>query len=305
MVNGSSEWGDSLVPVWFDNKLHCAGQARRAIYPENTHLVFDLEGNLLYNIAAPFNARAEGPTVVLNNKLYVFGGTTTQDTWCFDPTIDGYTANSWYLVGNYQSAIGGRKAAWGIVLNGWFYCGGGIGSTTVYKTQNFTTWTLVGNLPTNIAYITTMAWFEFQGKLWVIGGSAGITSESVSIYDGAVDGYVYSFDPVTEIWTLVHQDKELFGSMFIDGGANSTAMYVSKGYISAQQLATFPPGSNARQGNNRGLLRSTDGINWTEVTLTDGLAFFYESHRRGLVTVGEDIYSLAGFAANDMWKISE
>jgi len=303
------EWGDSLGQIYFDGKIQAAGQARRAIYNSNKHYVFTLSGQILHDIDMPSGAgtRAESNTSNLGGKFTVLGGIGNQDIWQFDPAIAGYTAGSWtQLVSDFKPNIGRREMAWGATVGSWFYIGGGWNNNTVYKTQNFTTWTLVGNLPTNIARVCACACCVFQGKIYVIGGATNVTDESVAgTYAGDVDGYVYSLDPATDTWTLVTQDKERFGQMWIDAAANSTAIYVSKGYISSSQILSYSGGSNAVYNNNRGLMRSTDGSTWTDMGLTDGLKFFYESHRRMMVTVGEDIYTIAGFAVNDMWKISE
>jgi hypothetical protein len=307
---GHFEWGDSLGVIYFDGKIHAVGQARRAIYPSNSHYVFDLNGNVLYNISAPFAARGEANVSTLGGKLTALGGAgNVQDIWQFDPST-GYNAGSWTQIdADFTSKIGRRDFAASATVNGWFYMIGGTNNNTVYKTQNFTSWTLVGNLPSNITRLCACAFFVFQGKIWVIGGGANVTNSDAAatggLYNSDLNGYVYNLNPATDTWTLVSQDKELFGSIWIDGAANSTAMYISKGYISTAQLATFPSGSGARFQNNRGLLRSTDGVNWTSMSLISGNAFFHESHRRGFLNVGEDIYSVAGFAANDMWKISE
>jgi len=306
------EWGDSLGMIYFDGKIHACAQARRAVYLSKLHYTFDINGNIIDTITAPFDARAEVNISTLGGKITVIGGSATGlvDIWQFDPTIAGYTASSWTQIdSNFVPKIGNRVFAGHGTVNGWFYIFGGVDNNTVYKTQNFTSWTLVGNLPTNIARVCASACFTFQNKIWVIGGATNVTNNDASgsggLFSGNVDGYVYTLDPATDTWTLVHQDKELFGTFWLDGAANSTAMYVSKGYMSSTQLATYSGGSSARQGNNRGLLRSTDGVNWTSISLTSGNAFFYESHRRGFLNVGEDIYSLGGFSANDMWKITE
>lgn len=309
--DGHLEWGDSLSTVYLDGYIHAVGQARRAVYPSNKHYVFDLNGNVAHEISAPFDPRGEANVSTIGGKLTAVGGAgTTQDIWQFDHTIAGYTAGSWTQIdSNFVPEIGRRDFASSADLNGWFYITGGANNNTVYKTQNFTSWTLVGNLPANIARVCAPAFFVFQNKLWIVGGATDVTDilggDPNGIYNSDVNGYVYNLDPATDTWTLVHQDKELFGQIWLDGAANSSAMYISKGFISTAQLATYGGGTGAREGNNRGLLRSVDGVTWTSMGLTDGNAFFYESHRRGFLNVGEDIYSLAGFAANDMWKITE
>lgn len=309
--NGIPQFGDALGMAYMYGYIHCVSQAREAIFPSSTHYVFDLSGNVIHKYTAPFSPRGEANISTLGGKITILGGANaTQDIWQFDPTIAGYTAASWtQLDTNFEPEIGRRFYAAGADGNGWFYIFGGANNNTVYKTQNFTSWTLVGNLPSPITRLCNCACFPFQGKIWLVGGVSNVTIEgrlaAGSIDAGDVDGYVYSFDPTTDTFTQVHQDKALFGSFWIDGAANSTAMYVSRGFISTAQLATYAPGSDARFFNNRGLLRSTDGLNWTSMPLIDGKAFFYESHRRGMIKAGESVFSLGGNAANDMWKITE
>lgn len=297
-------WFDSPGTAYFDGKIHLVGQATQAITASNKHYVLDINGNLLHDITAPFSARAESLVSTLNGKLYCIGGTTTQDVWEFDPTIAGYTAGSWSLTNaSFVASIGDRIMAGGCDANGWFYIFGGWNQSTVYKTQNFTSWTLVGNLPANIDKISGCASFFFGGKIWVIGGSKTFGTTVTDYYNGAVDGHVYSLDVSTDTWALVNTDKERFGQCWIDGFTDGTSMFILKGYISSAQFSTYGV-TNAVQGNNRGLMKSTDGITWTDLSLYDGFTFLFERHRAGVVNAGANGYIIGGFQGNDMWRVN-
>jgi len=299
-------WGDSLGTAYFDGKIHAVGQAEVAIVESNKHYVFDLNGNVLYKITAPFEARAESICSTLNGKLYLVGGVspTAQNVWVFDPTIAGYTAGSWSSVGSYTSAIGSHPFCFGADMGGWFYYGGGVGINTFWRTQNFTTWENLGTLPSNISELAACGSCVHNGSLYVIGGTSQTTlagGGAAATYAGNVHGYVYKYTHGTG-WELVTQDKERFGQQWLDSISDGTYIYTVKGYISPAQFATYGA-TSARQGNNRGLMRSTDGVTWEDMSLFDGMATLFERHRSVGVRVDNTAYFLAGWGSNDMWKI--
>jgi len=105
------EWGDSLGMIYFDGKIHACAQARRAVYLSKLHYTFDINGNIIDTITAPFDARAEVNISTLGGKITVIGGSATGlvDIWQFDPTIAGYTASSWTQIdSNFVPKIGNR-----------------------------------------------------------------------------------------------------------------------------------------------------------------------------------------------------
>lgn len=299
-------WGDSVAGAWYNGAIHLVGQAEKAIYPSKLHYIFDTSGNRIAKITAPYPPRGETCVSKLHGNLYSISSTTSNDVWKFDPSIAGNTAESWVEVNSdFTPSIGSRLMAAGLDFNGWFYIFGGWNRSTVYKTQDFLNWTLVGNLPANIDKLSACASFVFNNKIWLIGGATHMANGGGpnEFYESDVDGYVYTFDPQSETFEEIHQDKELFGSIWLDGAADDTYMYVSKGYISTAQFASYSGGTSAREGNNRGLLRSTDGIVWENVELKVGLAFYFERHRACMVNANGTVYIIAGYNANDMWKI--
>lgn len=308
-MNLLPKWFDSATAGYYGGYIHLVGQAEKAVTLKNTHYVLDLNGNIVYSLTPPFGNRGEGLVSYLNGKMYQVGSTTIDDVWSFDPSIAGYTNASWVQVNaNFVPQMGRRAMAAGCdANNGWFYIFGGWANNTVYKTQDFITWTSLGNLPTNIAYISSAGCCFFQNKIWLVGGVANVTSfSSASFYNGDVDGYVYTFDPVTETFTQVHQDNVKFGCCWGNLQTDGTNLYWIRGYVSQEQGSQFNPGDGIRPYyNQRGVYSSPDGINWTDVSLyaENNTGFLFERHATPNVRVGNAVYFLGGFAANDVWKI--
>lgn len=303
--NGAPRWGDSLALCYYDGMIQAIGQAEVAIYPSQLHYAWDLNGNIVHRYTAPFPARAETCVSLLGGKITSVGSTTTYDVWQFDPTIAGYTSASWsQITSNFIPSIGQRIMATSADVGGWFFIIGGWNRNTVYKTQDFTNWTLVATLPTELESISACGCCVFNGLIWIIGGSTNMSSGAgTEFLAGQVNGRVFTLDPDDGTITEVHQDQERFGQVWLDAVATDDYIYVLKGYISSSMLSQYPSGTAARFGNNRGLMRSADGQIWEDLSLTDGIATLYERHRAGAVKVNNNAYFLAGFNANDMWKI--
>lgn len=301
------EWGDSIASTYFDGYIHGVGQARRAIFASNLHYVWDTSGNIIHKIEAPWDPRSEALLSKLNGKLYVIGSAgSLQDIWVFDPTVAGYTAASWSLVNaSFVADIGNRYMAAGGDIGGWFYIAGGWGRTTVYKTQDFLTWTFVANLPAIISKISAPAFFIKDSLLWLVGGSCNMTTEDATgFYQGELNGHVHTMD-ASGTFTLLMSDQEKFGQVWLDGGTDGTNIFISKGYIDPTAfIAQYPPVTSANPSNNRGIMTSTDGVAWTDISPIDGLAIYHERHRTSMVNAGGIVYTLAGFMGNDMWKFN-
>lgn len=298
------KWFDSASCVYYDGYIHLIGSADRAVYPTNKHYVLNTFGDIIHSITCPWTANAEIVLSKLNNKIYIVGGTGSQEIWSFDPAISGYTASSWILI-NASPSIGDRRMSFGGDINGWFYIGGGWGQSSIYKTQNFTDWTFCANLPALIDKLSGCACCVFNNKLWLIGGGANMaTNDAVGFYESEVNGYVYTFDPTNNTFNQVYQNQEHFGQLWLDAVSNDKYIYVVKGYIYPSSIASqFPGVTNAVPRNNRGILRSQDGITWTSIDLKYGSNYFSERHRTSVVNINNTPYLMGGFQHNDMWRI--
>lgn len=301
-------WGDSPGICYYDGYIHTVGQARTAIYPSNIHYVFDLSGNIIHKITAPFDPRSEANISLLDGKITCIGGAgSTQDIWQFDPAIAGYAAGSWSLINaDFTASIGSRYMAAGADYGGWFYIIGGWNSSSVYKTQDFVSWTFVADLTgTAIDKISACGCCVFNSLIWLIGGGTNMASGgSAEFYASECNGKVYTLNPTSGALTEILTDQLKFGQIWLDAVATTDYIYVNKGYIDPNTLATqYPPDTTAVSGNNRGLFRSSDGTTWESLGLTDGLATLFERHRMGVVNVGDVPYLLGGYNSNDMWKI--
>lgn len=301
------EWFDSATAAYYDGYIHLVGQAEKAVTLKNTHYVLDVNGNRIYSINAPFGNRGEGLASLLNGRLYQVGSTTINDTWYFDPNIAGYTAASWQFVSNFASAIGSRTMAAGCDANGWFYILGGWTNNTIYKTQNFTSWTFVANLPSNINRLSSAGCCFFNNKIYIVGGVSNVTAQNpTSFYNGFVDGYVYTLDPVTDTLTQIYQDKVKFGQCWGNLQTDGTKLYWVRGFVSSTQALTFSPGDGiVANDNQRGMYSSFDGITWTTESLYSdtNTGFLFERHATPNCRANNAAYFIGGFAANDMWKL--
>lgn len=301
------QWGDSLGCAFYDGNIHVVGQAVSAIHSSSLHYIFDVAGNRIAKFEAPYGTRAEACISTINGLLTAIGGTTQTDIWQFNPAIAGNTAGSWYLINpNFAPAIGSRIMACSADVDGWCYIIGGWDRNTVYKTQDFLNWTLVCTLPAALHRVSAFGCCVFNGLIWIIGGGTNMPDggTGVQFYQSDVNGGVYALDPADGSVTEMLIDQERFGNVWLDVTATDDFIYVNKGYIDSQQLDQYPPDSQARAGNNRGLMRSPNGIDWEDMGTTDGLAFLFERHRAGAVSHDNIAYYLAGFNANDMWKIT-
>lgn len=287
-----TEHTDSMGIAYFDSKLHAFGGAVQAVTASNLHQVWDTGGTLLHRYAAPFTADAEMlVSYVKSGKLVVLGGNLQQQIWEFDPTIAGYASGSWtQITSNFVPSIGARVMSWGADLAGWFYIGGGFNGTDVYKTQNFTSWTLVGSLPAAINRISACGSCVHGGVVHLIGGATRLASPYgvTEFYAAERLGHHYTFDGTS--FSLVETDVTKFGHIWGDLASDGTNLWYSRGF-------------RAIGGNERGLLKSTDnGATWSAVTpLNDGLRWFNESHRRGALSTASGAYFVGGNFVNDMW----
>lgn len=302
------EWFDSATAGYYDGYIHLVGQATKAVIPTNTHYVLDLNGEVVHFLTPPIGDRAEGLVSHLNGKMYQVGGIAKDDVWCFDPSKAGYSNSSWQMTNpNFSTLIGRRVMAGGCDANGWFYIFGGWDNNTVWKTQDFVDWIYVGELPPDLNRLSSAGCCLFQGKIWVVGGVSnvmGINTES--FYNGTVEGHVYTLDPTTDKWTKIHRDKVKFGCCWGNLQTDGTCLYWVRGFVSSAQAATFDSEDGiVANYNQRGVYASMDGIKWTEVSLyaENNLGFLFERHATAHVRVGNAVYFLGGFAANDMWKL--
>lgn len=296
-LTGLPRWADSLAAVEFGGNIHLVGRAVNAVFGSKLHQVFDINGNSVALYEGPFTGTNEANlSLIKSGKIVCVGGTTSNEIWEFDTTA-GYASGSWtQLSADFSGAIGQRKMAFSFDLNGWFYIGGGWGGDTLYKTQNFTSWTLVHTLPNAIKKLSGCAFFTHNGKGYCIGGADNMaTNDSTGFYAAANSGYVYRFDPADDSWTLVTTSTANFGTVWIDGVSDGTNIYVNKGMNSS----TFV--------NQRGLLYSSDdGVTWNTIDPSDtvlGVEVLAERHRAAMVLVAGAVYIIAGYGCNDMWKI--
>lgn len=297
-LTGLPRWTDSLASVSFGGYIHLIGGAVNAVYGSKLHQVFDTSGNVIARYEGPFTGTNEANlSLIKTDKIVLVGGTVANEVWEVAPA-SGYVSGSWtQLSADFSGDIGTRQMAFSFDLNGWFYIGGGWGRDTMYKTQNFTSWTLVGDLPNNIKKLSACAFFTHKGKGYCIGGSDNMaTNDSAGFYAGNKSGYVYCFDPSDDSWTLVTTNTGHFGTIWIDGCSDGTNMYVIKG----QDTTTVK--------NVRGCLYSADdGATWSSIDLVDtvlGIEVLAERHRAAMVVVGGVPYILGGYGCNDMWKIT-
>jgi uncharacterized protein (TIGR02145 family) len=172
-------------------------------------------------------ARAAPTAGVINNKLYVAGGTTCTGINDGLNTLEEYdpSTNIWTTKANMPTPRGSLACA---VVNNKLYTIGGHanpgGSSTYYSTveeynPSTNTWTTKANLP--LPFHSPGA-ASLNGKIYVIGGWTG--------YGGWVN-VLYEYDPPTNIWTTRASPPEsrlasavvsINGKLYVAGGSNVT-----------------------------------------------------------------------------------
>lgn len=307
-------WTDSISVIrWTDGFIHGIGGAIHANLASGTHYVFDDNGNIIHEIPNAVTPVGEQiVSTVISGKIVAGLGSITgsQEVFVFDPSIAGYTAASWSLLGDVESAIGKRTNGVGFDYNGWFYLVGGGRQDNWVKTQDFVTWTVVGTLPTNMKKIAGPGCCVKGTKAYYVGGSTNMPNTgdfSVDYLNGDFDGRIWEIDMPSETITEIGQDIPKFGQVWLDMAATDNAIYTSCGYVSA----TNAPGQGLADAQNiRGFYRSTDGgSSWTAINLqasNEARSVYYEKHRTSMVKISATkLFAGFGFQGNKVWHLDE
>jgi len=291
------EHTDSIAMVDFNGMIQGVGGAIGTNDESSWHQGWSkTTGGRLFRYQAPFPISSEMlVSKVKSGKIVAIGSVDSAAIWEFDPTIAGYTAESWSeITSDFTPQIGSRRMAWGADIGDWFYIGGGWTGTDVYKTQNFTSWTLVGSLPAALVRISACAWCVHGGVIHLIGGATRLASPyGNDEYQNAERlGHHYTFDGTS--FTLIGTDAAKFGSIWCDLASDGINLWFVGGY---------PPSSGR---NKRYPYKSTDsGATWTQITeINDGMCWFSEAHRRGALSTSGAAYFIGGSYVNDVWKMA-
>ncbi|MCE7990461.1 MAG: hypothetical protein HEP71_00720 [Roseivirga sp.] len=227
--------------------------------------------------------------VNLNGTLYSIGGirgtTRINEVWS---STDGTT---WTQVNTGNNIFSPRNGFQAVVFNNKIWVIGGFidggRSNQIWSSADGATWT-----ETNTTSIFTPrsdhAAVVFNNKIWVVGGSDGVPKNEVwSSTDGATwtqettSGNIFS-------GRLGHTLTVFNGTMTLIGGAD----------LDNQQLL--------RQRND--IWTSTDGINWTEVSVTGNL--FLERWIHGAIVHNNLLWVIGGDddtgnRFNDVWTTAD
>lgn len=289
-------WTDSIAVCWYAGQLHFIGGAVNALNGSKLHYIYNFDGTTLTltnTITGPFTGTNEATISLLNGKLTLIGGTTSNEIWDYDPSRAGKTASSWIQKdADLTLSIGGRKMAAGIDLGTYHYQIGGWGNQTVYKTQNFTAWTLVGNTPANIPKWAGGGFCAHKGKGYLVGGAKNVAADgSDYLQDAQLGGYVYCLDPAGDTWTLVSTDDK-HKTVWCDIGSDGTNLWMKQGKLPSTDK------------NLRGLYKSTDdGATWSSVSVHSGTDTLFETHRSSMCLTPYGLIITMGFNANNFWVL--
>jgi PKD repeat protein len=180
--------------------------------------------------------------VIFNNMLWVIG---QGESWCSNDGVD------WFLVAT--GAPWGRKRVWHstIVFKGMLWVFGGIDSDDVYtakrdvwRSSDGANWTHVGDIDVSLeSRRKEMAATVFNDKLWMFGGWNCIAG-GCSAHGGAW----CTGDGIT--WEWLSREA-------VDGRVRFTALaFNDQMWITGRGNVTYT--------SLREILRSTDGVNWSE-----------------------------------------
>jgi hypothetical protein len=211
--------------------------------------------------------RMPGGYAVYNNKLYIFGGYTSQptgvvyaDTWVFDPMAA--SGSKWQQLAG--ATLGTARAfIAGATLDGYIYAIGGdtiSGSTTPLVTplsivermnpsDASPTWQAVASLPTARGDMSAWAYdtgtgYEISGNIVVAGGPFPTPDTIAYIYDPAADAW-NTFTPMLRA-RRNFAAAQLGGMLYAWGGYNVSANGYdgsndSMVYDGSVQLTPTPP----------------------------------------------------------------
>ncbi|NJD01985.1 MAG: hypothetical protein FIA99_05175 [Ruminiclostridium sp.] len=205
--------------VIINNKMYIfGGKSSSAYFPLAENWEYDIINNSWTQKSPPSDGRgkSEHSAVVINNKMYVFGGDDaglSNYTWEYNPSN-----NTWTRKANGPAERAGHSA---VVINNKMYIFGGYDSS--YNKRNDTweydpvtnIWTQKAAAPVWIAKHTAVA---INNKMYIFGGNVGtlITSK-----------YLYEYDPATNIWT-----QKASGPTDMPSRSNHTAVTIgNKMYI--------------------------------------------------------------------------
>ncbi|MCX6011838.1 MAG: IPT/TIG domain-containing protein, partial [Chloroflexi bacterium] len=169
-------------------------------------------------------ARDCAPTLVLDNKIYVFGGLVEPDLYALS-RIDVYDpiTDTWKTIGDMPSPGCGMAVS---IVNGKIYVMGGyydIGVTAQVEEYDPVTdiWTKKSDMPTpRVLYYDTSSSPVVNGKIYIIGGTTKsypqVPSSAVEEYDPVTDTWARKADMPVPKWGF--GISEVNGKIFVIGG---------------------------------------------------------------------------------------
>ncbi len=164
----------------------------------NTTEVYDPITNTWTNISPiPINTE-EGAAGVINGKLYVAGGSSSQyagniaNLQIYDPATNEWTSGASMPLASHHMAAG--------VIDGKLYVAGGTDQSNIYRTNSLrvydpstNAWSIKAPMPT-IRFAAAAG--VINGILYVVGGDSSAPWSSLN-----PTNIVEAYDPATDIWT--------------------------------------------------------------------------------------------------------
>ncbi len=179
-------------------------------------------------------ARADASSVVVNGKLYLFGGygpgsptNVCNETYVYDPLADTWSQKA-SMPSNHSyaataCAVGTKAYIWGGIdnSNNWD------GYKTLYIYDTVTdSWSVGSDFPITLGMHSASS-IAYDGKIYVMGGwRDGDTSGNVTVYDPLTDSYDTSKAPMPtprRFFSL----SEVNGVLYAIGGGGPAGGYLS------------------------------------------------------------------------------
>lgn len=215
------------------------------VFQFNTRGIELLTANFVMD--GPFSSRSNHTTVTFNNKLWIIGGSFTNNVWS---SIDGViweveTENADFSPRELHTSVVFDNKIWVIGGLG-FENSGAIGALNdVWSSSDGVNWTLENdnaNFPPRFLHSSVV----FDNKIWVINGLDSSTYNDVWS----------SSDGVT--WTLINDNPPLASSI-----VNESLVFDNKMWVL---------GGNTDNGVTNNVYSSSDGVDWQLVTENPGFS---------------------------------
>ena len=234
---------------------------------------------------APFAPRHTHGAGVLNNKLYVWGGDGATDVWYYDAVTDSVSPTWTKVTDNWGDELGVRSQFVSCIHNGYIYVGLGEfkEESNLYRSADGLKWEKVCEFEDDLMARSRASMISFNSELYIVGGGQFKGGGTAHDLYGSV--WKSSDDGVT--WTKVFKNNDRLKTLWGNLAVMDRYMF-------------FIRGIDEYGANTRGILYTTDGIDWKELKYN-----IFARHATSVWGEPDKIYIVAGNLFNDCYTITK